>query len=192
MQSVSVKELSCQRGMRIIFKNINIHAKTGDVTLLCGKNGCGKTSLLKIIAGLIPQYSGEISINSDDIFFIDSKTALRNALTIKENLEFWASMLNGNEQNINKAINVFELDNISDKDVGELSSGQVKRTSLARLMLSNKKIWLLDEPENTLDTEFLNKFIKIVEDHVKNDGIAIIASHRPELWKEAKIVEVKK
>ena len=187
---VTGKKISCRRGFKIIFRDLSFSVNDGECLILSGQNGSGKTSLLKILSGFLELETGELSINHDDIHYIGSKHALRNSLSIYENLEFWSNMLEGNKSNIIPALEKFGLGKIKGNQIENLSSGQIKRCSLARLLLANKKIWLLDEPENALDKDFIPEFINIVDNHINNGGIAIIASHRTDLWKNKKIMEI--
>ncbi len=193
MSFITGKNLSCIRGMKYVYGKVNFTVDAGEILVVVGKNGCGKTSLLKTIAGFLKPSSGQITISCADdlqsldiIHYIGTSSSLKKQLTVRENLTFWSKMLDSDADNIDKAIKSFGLDEMSNSQISYLSSGQIKRCSLARLLLAERKIWILDEPETALDNDSLNRFIDIVTNHVKNNGIAIIASHRPDIWPDNK------
>ncbi len=193
MSFITGKNLSCIRGMKYVYGKVDFTVDAGEILVVVGKNGCGKTSLLKTIAGFLKPSSGQITISCADdlqsldiIHYIGTSSSLKKQLTVRENLTFWSKMLDSDADNIDKAIKSFGLDEMSNSQISYLSSGQIKRCSLARLLLAERKIWILDEPETALDNDSLNRFIDIVTNHVKNNGIAIIASHRPDIWPDNK------
>ena len=142
---------------------------------MTGSNGVGKTTLLRSIAGLQPIDNGQIVINLDDIVFAGDSNGVKSSLTVLENLRFWNTIFGG--KNIKEALSKFHLKKFENRFAGKLSAGQKRRLSLARLLLTDKPIWLLDEPTVSLDKKSLEEFSKILKNHLEAGGAALIATH---------------
>lgn len=185
--SLTVTKLSCIRQDRLIFKDLGFSLTEGEVLWVQGKNGAGKSSLLRIMAGLLKPASGEIlwkgsSVQKDpdgyqDQFrYIGHQEALKPVLSARENLKFWADYSGTNA--VSLALKEFDLDKIADSPVGIMSAGQKKRTNLARLISSPAPLWILDEPVSSLDTHYIELFKHQLEKHVKGGGMALLATHQ--------------
>ena len=189
MSFFEIKNISCIRGNKLLFKNLNFKLNNKELLVIKGANGSGKTTLLKILSGLLKPISGSIIINKkniniskDEYFkyfeYIGHENAIKTALTVRENLNFYLKIKrNLATKNFEKAIKIFNLKNLLDIKVENLSSGEKRRVSLSRLILSNSKIWFLDEPTNGLDKINTVNFFKILKQHLKFNGLAIVASH---------------
>ena len=189
MSFFEIKNISCIRGNKLLFKNLNFKLNNKELLVIKGANGSGKTTLLKILSGLLKPISGSIIINKkniniskDEYFkyfeYIGHENAIKTALTVRENLNFYLKIKrNLATKNFEKAIKIFNLKNLLDIKVENLSSGEKRRVSLSRLILSNSKIWFLDEPTNGLDKINTANFFKILKQHLKFNGLAIVASH---------------
>ena len=189
MSFFEIKNISCIRGNKLLFKNLNFKINNKELLVIKGANGSGKTTLLKILSGLLKPISGSIIINKkninilkDEYFkyfeYIGHENAIKTALTVRENLNFYLKIKrNLATKNFEKAIKIFNLKNLLDIKVENLSSGEKRRVSLSRLILSNSKIWFLDEPTNGLDKINTVNFFKILKQHLKFNGLAIVASH---------------
>tara|TARA_B100000315_G_scaffold256148_1_gene301377 strand:- start:77 stop:691 length:615 start_codon:yes stop_codon:yes gene_type:complete len=189
MSFFEIKNISCIRGNKLLFKNLNFKLNNKELFVIKGANGSGKTTLLKILTGLIRPISGSIIINKkkiniskDEYFkyfeYIGHENAIKSALTVRENLNFYLKIKkNLTKKNFDKAIKVFNLKNLLDIKIENLSSGEKRRVSLSKLILSNSKIWFLDEPTNGLDKVNTKKFYNILKQHLQLNGLAIIASH---------------
>ena len=184
-----IKNISCIRGNKLLFKNLNFKINNKELLVIKGANGSGKTTLLKILSGLLKPISGSIIINKkninilkDEYFkyfeYIGHENAIKTALTVRENLNFYLKIKrNLTTKNFEKAIKIFNLKDLLDIKVENLSSGEKRRVSLSRLILSNSKIWFLDEPTNGLDKINTVIFFKILKQHLQLNGLAIVASH---------------
>ena len=184
-----IKNISCIRGNKLLFKNLNFKINNKELLVIKGANGSGKTTLLKILSGLLKPISGSIIINKkninilkDEYFkyfeYIGHENAIKTALTVRENLNFYLKIKkNLTTKNFEKAIKIFNLKNLLDIKVENLSSGEKRRVSLSKLILSNSKIWFLDEPTNGLDKINTVNFFKILKQHLQLNGLAIVASH---------------
>ena len=189
MSFFEIKNISCIRGNKLLFKNLNFKLNNKELVVIKGANGSGKTTLLKILSGLLKPLSGSIIVNKKDINllkdeyfkyfeYIGHENAIKSALTVRENLNFYLKIKkNLTKKNFEKAIKVFNLKNLLDIKIENLSSGEKRRVSLSRLILSNSKIWFLDEPTNSLDKTNTLNFFKILNQHLQFNGLAIIASH---------------
>ena len=189
MSFFEIKNISCIRGNKLLFKNLNFKLYNKELLIIKGANGSGKTTLLKILTGLIRPISGSIIINKkkinlskDEYFkyfeYVGHENAIKGALTVRENLNFYLKIKkNLTKKNFDKAIKVFNLKNLLDVKIENLSSGEKRRVSLSKLILSNSKIWFLDEPTNGLDKVNTKNFYNILKQHLHLNGLAIIASH---------------
>jgi heme exporter protein A len=189
MSFFEIKNISCIRSNKLLFKNLNFKLNNKELLVINGANGSGKTTLLKILSGLLKPISGSIIINKrkintykDEYFkyfeYVGHENAIKNALTVKENLNFYLKIKkNLTKKNFEKAIKIFNLKNLLNIKIENLSSGEKRRVSLSRLILSNSKIWFLDEPTNGLDKINTLNFFKILKKHLQLNGLAVIASH---------------
>jgi len=189
MSFFEIKNISCIRGNKLLFKNLNFKINNKELLVIKGANGSGKTTLLKILSGLLKPISGSIIINKkninilkDEYFkyfeYIGHENAIKTALTVRENLNFYLKIKrNLTTKNFEKAIKIFNLKNLLDIKIENLSAGEKRRISLSRLILSNSKIWFLDEPTNGLDKINTVNFFKILKQHLQLNGLAIVASH---------------
>lgn len=159
----------------IIFQDFGLSLMQGSIHLLKGKNGSGKTSLFKAIAGLIKPNSGEI-ITKVSIGYLGHENAIKANLTVHDNLSLWAD-LNNTHLLIPAALSHFELLDLIDTKCKYLSAGWLRRVALARMIVSNSKLWLLDEPEANLDAKGRELLLKLLQAKISNGGMAIIASH---------------
>ncbi len=172
---LSVDNLSVSRGGMSLFEGLNFTVSTGEFVLINGGNGVGKTSLLRSIAGLQPIDKGKISINADNFIFAGDANGIKTSLTVLENLRFWSAIFGG--KNLHEALEKFQLRRLKNRFSGKLSAGQKRRLSLARLLLTDRPIWLLDEPTVSLDKRSMQQFSKILKNHLEAGGAAVVATH---------------
>ena len=178
------------RSNKIIFENINISASPGKIILLKGKNGSGKTTLLKTIINILKPTNGEIfwmgkkikknifNFYKNTTFIMDKTTSSRD-LTIMENISFWKnlSLSSINSEEIIRLLNILDLSKYKNTKVMYLSMGEIKKLELSRLILERKKLWILDEPYNNLDSSSIEIMSQTFADHSNKDGIVLLASH---------------
>jgi heme exporter protein A len=171
---LAAHELACRRGDRVLFRGLSLALVPGEALQVAGANGVGKSSLLRILAGLLRPYAGEIE-RSGDIGLIDDRPALDPHLPLGRALGFWRRMDGPAED----AAARLGLGDLLDVPVRYLSTGQRKRAALARLIGQAAPIWLLDEPLNGLDTDAARLAEALAADHCSAGGICVIASHQP-------------
>ena len=186
-----VKDLSVERIDKKIFENINLSLTPGNITILKGKNGSGKTTLLKAILNLIEPSFGSIfwkgkllKRNFYDFYnhttYIADTTSSLKKLTIKDNVNIWKKFFisNINDVQIETALKTLKLDNYLNKKVGTLSFGETKKLEFLRLIIENKKVWILDEPLSNLDEDSIELMKQTFEDHCSKEGSIIFSSHQ--------------
>ncbi|MBL4627894.1 MAG: heme ABC exporter ATP-binding protein CcmA [Roseicyclus sp.] len=172
---LTVTNLACARGPAQVLAGLSFSLKAGEALILRGPNGSGKTTLLRTLAGLTPPITGTITHAEGAIAYGAHADGLKTQLTVAENLTFWANIFG--VRDISAAITTFALAPLADRPAGELSAGQKRRLSLARLLVTGRPIWALDEPTVSLDTENTARFAVAVNAHLAQGGSAIIATH---------------
>jgi heme exporter protein A len=179
------KKLAAERGGRRLFDNLSFTLEPGTLTTLTGPNGSGKTSLLRLIAGLGDKLSGTLTLQGGDpelpigaqAHYVAHQEALKLALTARENLEFWATFFGAG--NVAEALNCFALQPLADHPAAWCSEGQRRRLALARLALCHRPIWLLDEPTVGLDTASQTRLSGLMSRFLAQGGIVLAATHVP-------------
>ncbi|HWV97795.1 MAG TPA: heme ABC exporter ATP-binding protein CcmA [Xanthobacteraceae bacterium] len=180
-------QLRCVRGGREIFAGLDFTADAGEALAVVGANGAGKTSLLRLIAGLIAPAGGSVTFvgGDDDLspaeqaHYLGHRDALKSALSVMENLAFWRAALGGEATNIDAALNAVGLDHIAQLPAAFLSAGQRRRLSIARLLAVKRPIWLLDEPTSSLDANGQAMMADLMRSHLSGGGVIVAATHLP-------------
>ena len=182
---LSGQDLTCERGGRIVFRNVALSLKAGQLMQLTGPNGSGKSSLLRLIAGLNESTGGTLTLSggAEDLsvgqqaHYIAHQEAVKTALSVAENLAFWRDFMGGGD--VEEALAAFDLARLSSYPAGLLSAGQKRRLALARLVLVPRVLWLLDEPTVGLDTASLTRLVTVMEGQLARGGMIIAATHVP-------------
>ena len=179
--------LRCVRGGREVFAGLDFAASAGEAVAVMGRNGSGKTSLLRLIAGLLVPAAGTVVLDGGDAeltlpeqcHYLGHRDALKPALSVTENLAFWADFLGGERFEAAESLATVGLDHATYLPAGFLSAGQRRRLSLARLLTVRRPVWLLDEPTNALDVAGQDMFAGLMRAHLAAGGMIIAATHAP-------------
>lgn len=182
-----VDNLTVSRGGVAVLEGLSFRLAAGEVLVLRGPNGSGKTTLLRTLAGLQPPMAGEVSLPPEAIAYGAHADGLKATLSVAENLSFWARV--HGVADIEPALTNFNLQGLRNRAAQNLSAGQKRRLGLARLLVTGRPIWLLDEPTVSLDTASVGLFADAVRAHVAAGGAALIATHI-DLGLEAGIFDV--
>ena len=179
------QDLTCERGGRIVFRNVSLALRPGQLMQLTGPNGSGKSSLLRLIAGLNEAQGGTIRLEGGEqdlaigqqAHYLAHQEPVKAALSVNENLAFWRDFLGGGD--VAEALAAFDLSRLSSYPAGLLSAGQKRRLALARLVLVPRVLWLLDEPTVGLDTASLARLVAVMSRQLDGGGMIIAATHVP-------------
>ncbi len=186
---LQVENLAVSRGGVPVLEGLSFSLAAGQVLVLRGPNGSGKTTLLRTLAGLQPPLAGQISAPPDAITYAAHADGLKSTLSARENLTFWARIHATDPALVPDVLERFNLTALADRPAANLSAGQKRRLGLARLLVTGRPIWLLDEPTVSLDTASVGLFAQAVRDHAAAGGAALIATHI-ELGLDAEILDV--
>jgi len=178
-------DLACVRGGREVFSGVSFTLHAGGLLVLRGPNGAGKSSLLRLVAGLVRKTAGDLVLDGgeDDVpiaehaHYVGHLDTLKPALTVIENLRFWAEMLGGSRTDAGTALDRVGLAPLADFPAGVLSAGQRRRLALARLVAAARPLWLLDEPTTAIDAAARERLFGLIRDHLEGGGLAMIATH---------------
>lgn len=189
---LAADQLAVTRGERFVFAGLSFSISEGEALILTGPNGSGKTTLIRVIAGFIRPAAGELRLEAGDAertigqhcHYIGHRGAVKTSMTVLENVAFWRSFLA--KDSIDRlpgrdgaALDAFGLLELSHIPAGYLSDGQKRRLGLARLLLTRRRIWLLDEPYASLDAASQGILDSVLDRHLRAGGIAVIATHQP-------------
>lgn len=170
--------LSLERGGRLLFEGLSFELRPGEALLVTGRNGAGKSSLLRLVAGLLEPLSGEID-NVFDTALLASEPALKGDRTVASELAFWAGLDGASAEVSARAAGAMAVTELMQFRCGQLSSGQRQRVALARTIASGARLWLLDEPTSALDMASEERLVQAVAAHRAGGGLVMAATHQP-------------
>jgi heme exporter protein A len=181
---LSAANLACERGGRLVFRALSFTVAGGEALLVTGRNGAGKSSLLRMIAGLVRLAAGSLTLEGgepdaeigEQAHYLGHLDALKPSLTVAENLQFWTQFLGGSGD-IEPALDAVDLAPLADLPAAYLSAGQRRRLSIARLAAVKRPLWLLDEPTSALDAASQKRLSGLMRGHLAGGGIIVAATH---------------
>lgn len=190
---LSVQNLAARRGGRLVFHRLSFTASAGDAVTVVGPNGSGKSTLLRVLAGLMHPDSGSLVRTPDeneDLRFAGHREGLKSGLTVVENLTFWCRIYGAPPEHVDAALDRFNLISVADMPVDVLSAGWRRRAGLARLALGEAPLWILDEPYTALDAANVRRMDGLLEDHLSNGGIVVLATHQAPGFTAPHVIEM--
>jgi heme exporter protein A len=182
---LKVSGLACRRGERLLIDHLDFEVEAGEILLLRGPNGAGKTTLLLALAGIVRPEAGSIALTggeadagpSSDLHLLGHQPAVKSRLSVTENLRFWADINGGDRLLIEPALTAVGLGHADALEAGHLSAGQTRRLALARLLVAERPVWLLDEPTAALDTDGELLVGRLLDAHLLRGGLVVAATH---------------
>lgn len=173
---LSVENLTCARGGVPVLAGVSFALEAGQALVLRGPNGCGKTTLLRTLAGLQPPLAGAVTFPEDQGAYASHADGIKTQLSVTENLAFWADV--HGQPLPDDIFTTFDLDDLRDRAADTLSAGQKRRLGLARLGVIGRRVLFLDEPTVSLDGFSVRLFADFLRDrHLAQGGVAVIATH---------------
>ncbi|SJM31561.1 heme ABC exporter ATP-binding protein CcmA [Mesorhizobium delmotii] len=180
------ENLGGERGGETIFSGIGFALEKGQALIVTGPNGAGKSTLLRVVAGLLPVAAGRLLLEggAEDFpsvasacHYLGHQNAMKTALSVAENLRFWRDFLGADFLSAEEALETVGLDGIGHLPFGYLSAGQRRRAAIAKLLVSRRPLWLLDEPTAGLDKASEERFAVLMRKHLEDGGIVVAATH---------------
>ncbi|MFQ0815551.1 cytochrome C biogenesis protein CcmA [Brucella anthropi] len=180
-------KLAGERGGETIFANLSFAIDAGEALVVTGPNGSGKSTLLRIICGLLQPEAGKVELREDGTVlpvratchYLGHQNAMKPALSVRENLLFWQKFNGAAQAEIDAALEAVDLPGVEHLPFGYLSTGQKRRVSIAKLLVSHRPLWIVDEPTAGLDKASEARFAEIMRAHMREGGMIVAATHIP-------------
>jgi len=182
---LSGSDLACERVGRAVFAGVSFSVASGEALTITGRNGAGKSSLLRMLVGLVRVAHGRIALDGGDpelnvaeqAHYLGHQDALKPSLSVAENLRFWSGFLGAGAADIVEPLAAVGLDTLADLPAAYLSAGQRRRLSIARILAVKRPIWLLDEPTSALDAAAQERLGEFMQTHIAGGGLILAATH---------------
>lgn len=188
MACFSAESLGCVRGENHVFHGLRFSLMSGGALVLVGANGSGKSSLLRMMAGLLRPYTGMLAWDGEDVredidahnarfHYVGHHDAVKSVLSVAENIRFWAALRGGKDSDFDRALAVMDIAHLIDAPGRFLSAGQRRRVNLARIIAAPAPLWLLDEPTTALDKASIGRLERAIEAHRAAGGMVVLSTH---------------
>ena len=198
---LTVNDLTLLRGGLEVVRDIAFEVFAGEALIVTGQNGAGKSTLLRGISGLLPLHRGHVTLEDETgkqfenpvreyVHYLGHQNGMKLSLTVRENLEFWQDFMGEAMLSVEEALEEVDLAHTIDLPFNYLSAGQKRRVSIARLLVSDRPIWVLDEPTAGLDAPSVRMFTNLAKSFVEDEGILIAATHLPLGLERTKSLEI--
>ncbi len=178
---LTIRHLTCERDQRTLFAELSLQVDRGEILKVSGENGCGKTTLLRIMMGLYSSYEGEVDWRADfPPLYLGHHPGVKDSLSVQENLA-WLCQLHGmilSREQVEQALAAVSLSGYNEIPCGALSEGQRKKVNLARFFVLDNPCWILDEPFSSLDASGIRTLGERIEEHVSGGGMIVLTSHQ--------------
>lgn len=183
-----VQDLGGERGGEAVFSGVGFEVGDGEALIVTGANGSGKSTLLRIVAGLLPAAAGSIRLENggeawpdvaSSLHYLGHGNAMKTALSVEENLRFWQEFCGNAHLDVDEAMEMVGLPQVGHLPYGYLSTGQKRRIAIAKILVSYRPVWLLDEPTAGLDARSERQFADLMRTHLEDGGLIIAATHVP-------------
>lgn len=174
---LEVVDLAVARGGVAVLEGVSFALYPGDILVLRGPNGVGKTTLLRTVAGLQPPLAGRVAAPEGAIAYAGHLDGVKSTLSVAENLAFWARIFGAPQGGVAAALAAFDIEALASRPAQALSAGQRRRLGLARLPVTGRPVWILDEPTVSLDAASVALFAAAVRGHAEAGGAALLATH---------------
>ncbi len=174
---LSVSEINFERYFEPVFQPVSFDLEAGGLLLVTGANGCGKTTLIRVLAGFLHPTSGNYTCQAPSTAYVGHQLAIKDDLSVIENLRFMRDFLGFRQRSCKAVLQRLRLERVSSQLARTLSAGQRKRCALGRLLLADSKLWLLDEPYSNLDHEGVGLVNDILVNHLSAGGACVLATH---------------
>lgn len=184
---LEAENLAGERGGDTIFADLTFGLDSGEALVVTGPNGSGKSTLLRIIAGLLDRQTGRVELTDEGVsvpvagacHYLGHQNAMKPVLSVRENLLFWQKFNGAAALDIDEALEAVDLPGVEHLPFGYLSTGQKRRVSIAKLLVSHRPLWIVDEPTAGLDKASEARFAELMRDHMRDGGLIVAATHIP-------------
>lgn len=174
---LSASQIVFERYFEPVFQPVSFELNSRELLLVTGANGCGKTTLIRVLAGILHPSSGEIDNQAGAMAYVGHYLGIKDDLSVHENIRFIRDFLGTSSRRCKDVISQVGLSRVAEQQARNLSAGQRKRCALARLLVSESKLWLLDEPYSNLDQEGVELVDRILNAHLEAGGACVLATH---------------
>ena len=174
---LTASDISFERYFEAVFRPVSFELGAGQLLLVTGANGCGKTTLIRVLAGVLHPSDGRLDNGARGMAYVGHYLAIKDDLSVLENLRFMRDFMGTSDRAVVDVVYRMGLGRVAEQLARTLSAGQRKRCALSRLLLSDNELWLLDEPYSNLDTQGVELVDELLREHLEAGGACVLATH---------------